>query len=440
MATEHNEPTVEPPAPSSSAVGQALKAARLRTGKDLTEVATQLRIRQPFLAALEDGRHKDLPGGTYAVGFLRTYAEFLGLDGEEMVRRFRQEAAGDLAARAELVFPSPASEGRIPGGAVLFLGLLVAAAAYGAWYWMSSKDATVAEIVPPLPDRLSGMLNRPANVAADKPAEPAKPDDAAKDQAKADPAKPAETETSKPTGQEVVPPAEDEAQPAATPDAAKPADAAKSAEAPKPATDIKPADTKPAEPKPELKPAEVKPAALPAKVVDAPKQPEAAAPAAPVAMPKASEPVKTPEAPKPAEVAKPAEVSKLVEAAKPTEAIKPVEKAAEPEVAAPASVAADGKVIGQENTGSRITLKAVADDCWVQVRELDGKLLMSRLLRRGDTYLVPNRPGLSLMAGNAGALEILVDGKKVPSLGTHGQVRRDIKLDADKLGQGVPAQ
>ncbi|MEW5727267.1 MAG: helix-turn-helix domain-containing protein, partial [Pseudomonadota bacterium] len=168
MATEQDDVIAEPQAAPPSSVGATLKAAREATGKELPEVASQLRIRLPYLAALEEGRHKDLPGGTYAVGFLRTYAEFLSLDGEEMVRRFKQEAAGDLDARAELVFPSPVSEGRIPGGALLFLGLVLAGAAYGGWYWLSSRDATVAEMVPPIPERLAAVkpMAEPAPAAA----------------------------------------------------------------------------------------------------------------------------------------------------------------------------------------------------------------------------------------------------------------------------------
>ncbi|HSV28153.1 MAG TPA: helix-turn-helix domain-containing protein, partial [Candidatus Omnitrophota bacterium] len=197
--------TVEPQAALTTSVGKTLKSARERTGKDLTEVATQLRIRQPFLEALEDGRHKDLPGGTYAVGFLRTYAEFLNLDGEEMVRRFRMEAAGELNARAELVFPSPVSEGRIPGGAVLFVGMVLAGIGYGAWYWLSSKDAAVADMVPALPDRLAGALQRAQPQPEVKPAEPA-----AAPAAEVKPEEPKPEGEAKPAANEVVPPAEDD--------------------------------------------------------------------------------------------------------------------------------------------------------------------------------------------------------------------------------------
>jgi cytoskeleton protein RodZ len=50
---------------------------------------------------------------------------------------------------------------------------------------------------------------------------------------------------------------------------------------------------------------------------------------------------------------------------------------------------------------------------------------------------VPDRPGLRFDTGNAGGLEITVDGQTVPPLGPSGAVRRNIPLDADKLAAGA---
>ena len=55
------------------------------------------------------------------------------------------------------------------------------------------------------------------------------------------------------------------------------------------------------------------------------------------------------------------------------------------------------------------------------------------VLRSGDVYRVPNRENLTLLAGNAGGLEILVDGRVMPPLGPLGVVRRDISLNVDTL-------
>lgn len=68
-----------------------------------------------------------------------------------------------------------------------------------------------------------------------------------------------------------------------------------------------------------------------------------------------------------------------------------------------------------------------------------GAMLMTRLLRSGETYAVPDRSGLMLLTGNAGALEIRVDGEAVPTLGPEGAVRRSIALDAGRLKSGTAA-
>ena len=65
--------------------------------------------------------------------------------------------------------------------------------------------------------------------------------------------------------------------------------------------------------------------------------------------------------------------------------------------------------------------------------------LQTRLLRPGNDYRVPDRPGLRLSTGNAGAIEILVDGEVVPSIGPIGQVRRDVALDIERLRRGTAA-
>ncbi len=84
----------------------------------------------------------------------------------------------------------------------------------------------------------------------------------------------------------------------------------------------------------------------------------------------------------------------------------------------------------------RIVLLAVQDS-WVQIREADGNLVGAQLLRPGERYRVPNRGGLLLLTGNAGGLELLVDGKKAPPLGPVGAIRRNVPLDPDSLLAGT---
>ena len=60
-------------------VGAEIRAARERQGWSVASVAAELRIRQPYLEAIEAGRVADLPGSAYAIGFLRAYAAAVGL-------------------------------------------------------------------------------------------------------------------------------------------------------------------------------------------------------------------------------------------------------------------------------------------------------------------------------------------------------------------------
>src|ERR1700759_362572 len=75
-------------------VGGDLRAARLRRGDEIAQVSRALKIRKDHLEALEEGRLEDLPGKTYAIGFVRSYARHLGLDSDRYVERFKHEISG----------------------------------------------------------------------------------------------------------------------------------------------------------------------------------------------------------------------------------------------------------------------------------------------------------------------------------------------------------
>jgi cytoskeletal protein RodZ len=75
--------------PVTSGLGSELREARVQRGLTLEQVTYETRIRTRYLEALEDERFDDLPGEAYAKGFLRTYADFLELDGTQMLARYR---------------------------------------------------------------------------------------------------------------------------------------------------------------------------------------------------------------------------------------------------------------------------------------------------------------------------------------------------------------
>jgi cytoskeleton protein RodZ len=69
-------------------IGNSLREARMRRGVDLAQAELATKIRGKYLRALEDEQFALLPAETYVKGFLRTYAEYLGLDGQLYVDEF----------------------------------------------------------------------------------------------------------------------------------------------------------------------------------------------------------------------------------------------------------------------------------------------------------------------------------------------------------------
>jgi hypothetical protein len=74
-------------------IGSSLRAAREQRQLQLPEIERATRIRAKYLMALEEERFDVLPGTAYAKGFLRTYADFLGLDGAQFVDEFNERFA-----------------------------------------------------------------------------------------------------------------------------------------------------------------------------------------------------------------------------------------------------------------------------------------------------------------------------------------------------------
>ncbi len=411
-------------------VGSLLRATRLRIGEDVQEVSAALRIRRAYLEAIEDGRFNDLPGVTYAIGFVRTYAEHLGLDGDEVVRRFKAEAQG-IGANHELVFPSPVQEGRVPGGAILFVALLLAVGAYGGWYYLSSQGKTIADLVPELPERFSSILD---NVRGQQMGgEPT-----ASTETTVEPA-PVQPSPQPPvTGQDsstVVPAPSSE--PAAETTSADPAPA-ESAASPAPSQVAGQAgDTPPASPEP------------------APEQtsPQLSTSGADPASPSVEQPAPADAAPATGNAgisggtgtSGPAGTSDAATSAeRPATAETAPAPAAAPAAPSPATESAglpaapvvSALTYGSDTDDVRIVLLAVHDS-WVKITEADVNLVGAQLLRPGERYRVPNRSGLLLLTGNAGGLELLVDGRKAPPLGPEGAIRRNVPLDPDSLLAGT---
>ena len=70
-------------------IGTALRDARVARNLSLAEVSALLRIRESHLEAIELEDFEQLPGNVYAIGFIRTYAQYLELNEGDLIMRFK---------------------------------------------------------------------------------------------------------------------------------------------------------------------------------------------------------------------------------------------------------------------------------------------------------------------------------------------------------------
>jgi cytoskeletal protein RodZ len=109
-------------------LGQTLRAAREGKRWDIARAERDTRIRARYLAALEAGDYRDLPSPVYTRGFVRNYAQYLGLDPEWCVDLYRLETepAGAPRVKPPPVIPPPKTGPIEPrGGAVITTARLV---------------------------------------------------------------------------------------------------------------------------------------------------------------------------------------------------------------------------------------------------------------------------------------------------------------------------
>jgi cytoskeletal protein RodZ len=116
---------------------ERLYAARERKGVDLYRAERDTKIRARYLAALERGEYRELPGDVYTKGFLRNYALYLGLDAEEVVAQWRRERGDTAPSKTILTVPRPIAQPR-PGlqfspGIVVAALLTILIVSVGVW-------------------------------------------------------------------------------------------------------------------------------------------------------------------------------------------------------------------------------------------------------------------------------------------------------------------
>jgi cytoskeleton protein RodZ len=154
-------------------IGQELRNSRIARGEDLASVSYALKIRKDHLEAIEDDRFDALPGRTYAVGFVRAYAEYVGIDAAEAVERFKMEIAGRDEVSRTAGFPEEIEEPGLSRGwllmAILVAGLLV----YGVYYLFASGSPEAREPVSAVPKQMTAAQHNLASPKRPHPVAPA---------------------------------------------------------------------------------------------------------------------------------------------------------------------------------------------------------------------------------------------------------------------------
>lgn len=339
-STPESEPVVSyspPPQPRYAQqeferIGDKLRRERERRGEDIDYISDYLRIRPGFLSALENSRYEEFPADAYVIGFLRSYANYLGLDGRDAIDHYRHEMAG-RRRRPTLNMPQPISEGRAPTVAILIGAAVAAILIYGLWYSLSSSDRAVVSAPPVLPQTAAAVAT---STAADTEHNNAAP---------------------------VV--------------ASLPIATATSASA-VPETD-----------------------AVTGTATGATVTATATNNATPTSPPTSSD--KTPTTPDTQDAS-----TGTTEAPK-------------------------GQVFGDAAaTKPRVVLQA-DNESWILIADSHGITVFDRVLKPGETYIVPSAKGLTLTTGNASGLILKVDGVELPRIVSSSRVVRAVPLDPEKL-------
>ncbi len=148
--------TRAPAADVAPGLPERLLAARERKGVDLYRAERDTKIRARYLAALERGDYRELPGAVYTKGFLRNYALYLGLDPDEVLLQWRRERGDPREPQPVISVPRPITAPRrgLTFSPSLIVFALLLALVVGFMVWLGfqllrfSKPPTIAVTDP----------------------------------------------------------------------------------------------------------------------------------------------------------------------------------------------------------------------------------------------------------------------------------------------------
>lgn len=119
---------------SAFPVSAVFETYREAYGLTLSDVSNALKIRVNYLEAIELGDYDSLPGRAFAIGYVRSIAEFLQLPSDIIVERFKAEAYASMAPSLDrLSILQPPSEKKLSRGLVVLVSICLLVACWGLW-------------------------------------------------------------------------------------------------------------------------------------------------------------------------------------------------------------------------------------------------------------------------------------------------------------------
>lgn len=147
-------------------IGNSLREARLRQGLEIPRIEADTKIRGKYLRALEEEQFDVLPGDTYVKGFLRTYADYLGLDGQLYLDEYNSRfAAAEEIAFAQSATPRKRRRRRVESNLVVVALAAIVAVTVLVVVGLSGLGSDSGGETP-LPGTTTGPVTTPADSGA----------------------------------------------------------------------------------------------------------------------------------------------------------------------------------------------------------------------------------------------------------------------------------
>ena len=121
-------------------VGEMLREVRMQKGLKPSDVAKQLCIRKQYLEAIEDSAYKEIPPFPYGIGFIRSYAKFLGLNSENIVDLYKEET--NISDPKDMRILEPQPEASMPNLRYVIIGLVAIILLYAGWVVFNTTSSS----------------------------------------------------------------------------------------------------------------------------------------------------------------------------------------------------------------------------------------------------------------------------------------------------------